>query len=117
MSLLLTPFFNSSFNDSLFDYVDYHATSFIDENGVLTLEVDLPGFKKEDVVLSVKDRFLEIKAQRKNRKLSVTISSYVSLTLSSVLLVLSIITGNIILGVFSGLFIYFAIKELGWIKS
>jgi len=53
----------------------------------------------------------------KNRKLSVTISSYVSLTLSSVLLVLSIITGNIILGVFSGLFIYFAIKELGWIKS
>jgi HSP20 family protein len=72
MSLLsLTPFFTSAFDNSFFDCVDYHATSFIDENGLLTLEVDLPGFKKEDVNLSVKERLLEIKAERKNRKLCV----------------------------------------------
>lgn len=53
----------------------------------------------------------------KNRKLSVTISSYVSLALSSLLLVFAISTMNILLGIFAGLFIYLSIKELGWIKG
>lgn len=53
----------------------------------------------------------------KNRKLSVMISSYVSLALSSLLLVFAISTMNILLGVFAGLFIYLSIKELGWIKG
>ena len=53
----------------------------------------------------------------KNRKLSVMISSYVSLALSSLLLVFAISTMNILLGIFAGLFIYLSIKELGWIKG
>ena len=53
----------------------------------------------------------------KNRKLSVTISSYVSLLLSSLLLVFAISTMNILLGIFAGLFIYYALKELGWLKD
>lgn len=69
--LALSPFFSSAFNDSFFDYADPHVSSTIDENGMLTLEVDLPGFKKEDVNLSVKERLLEIKAERKTKKLCV----------------------------------------------
>jgi stage IV sporulation protein FB len=53
----------------------------------------------------------------KNRKSSVMISSSISLLLSSLLLVYAIVTMNIFAGIFAGLFIYFAIKELGWIKG
>jgi len=53
----------------------------------------------------------------KNRKLSVIISSYVSLILSSLLLVFAIFTMNIFAGIFAGLFIYYAVKELGWVKD
>jgi stage IV sporulation protein FB len=53
----------------------------------------------------------------KNRKSSVMISSSISLLLSSLLLVYAIVTMNIFAGIFAGLFIYFAVKELGWIKN
>ena len=53
----------------------------------------------------------------KNRKSSVMISSSISLLLSSLLLVFAISTMNILLGIFAGLFIYYALKELGWLKD
>ncbi len=52
----------------------------------------------------------------KNRRKSRVISSYVSLVFSLLLLVFSIYTGAIIMGIITLLFIYQAVKELGWIS-
>ena len=52
----------------------------------------------------------------RNRKTSRIISSWVSLIFSILLLIFCLYTSSIIMGIFSVLFIYFAIKELGWIS-
>lgn len=65
MTFLLSPFFSSSVFDHLYEEELFQKR---DESGNLKLEFDLPGVKKEDVNISVKDRILEIKAERKDRK-------------------------------------------------
>ena len=52
----------------------------------------------------------------KNRRLGKRISDWVSLSTSVVLFAVCVYTSSILLGIFSLLFIYFALKELNYIK-
>lgn len=94
-------------------YSNQFITDFANVNLLLLIFNIIPIYPLDGGRLLRDGLYLSIK----NRKLSVMISSYVSLALSSLLLVFAISTMNILLGIFAGLFIYLSIKELGWIKG
>jgi len=94
-------------------YSNQFITDFANVNLLLLIFNIIPIYPLDGGRLLRDGLYLSIK----NRKLSVIISSYVSLILSSLLLVFAISTMNIFAGIFAGLFIYFAVKELGWIKN
>lgn len=67
--LLDVPVYSNSYSKCKFKEV--LSSEYKDESGNNYLELDLPGIKKEDVQISVKDNFLEIKAERKSKNTSV----------------------------------------------
>jgi len=51
--------------------INYNSPHHQDESGNYYLELELPGIKKEDIVISVKDSLLDIKAERKDRNINI----------------------------------------------
>ena len=62
-------------------------------------------------------RDILLRKMKRNRRLANNISDYISLVFSLALVVFSISTSNLIMGLFSLIFVFYSVKELGWIDK